>query len=258
LYNPELKAKIAELETEVEDLKDSIPALEKTIKDSENSIAQANNSLSNKDISQDQVNEISGQILNYRKIRTEAQNEKSQKEYQLEQKQEQLEDYKEEIENYYQVEELYKAYLIDGKIRELKCSLTDKRITIEEDYKDADIELEKYFNIPLSCIERFYTEGDNPTEIPFQKGEVLYSPSDNIYLKVFCLDLEDSSLYATPAGDRLYWNKSVYLNPSALNYWFDFLDTEGELKQFSVRAIGARTKAINENTIKSIYFREVP
>ena len=50
----------------------------------------------------------------------------------------------------------------------------------------------------------------------------------------------------------------VYEYPETLNFWFDFLDAEGELQQFNVKSVGARSKAVNETTIKSIYFRETP
>jgi hypothetical protein len=50
----------------------------------------------------------------------------------------------------------------------------------------------------------------------------------------------------------------VYLNPSNLYFWFDFLDTEGELGKYSVNKIGSRSKVINEPAIKSIYYKETP
>lgn len=55
-----------------------------------------------------------------------------------------------------------------------------------------------------------------------------------------------------------YWNKDVYLNPSNLYFWFDFLDTEGELGKYSANKIGSRSKVINEPAIKSIYYKETP
>lgn len=58
--------------------------------------------------------------------------------------------------------------------------------------------------------------------------------------------------------DQLYWNKSILDSPTSLNFWFDFLDTEGELSQFAVKNVGIRTKAVNDNLVKSIYYREVP
>lgn len=59
-------------------------------------------------------------------------------------------------------------------------------------------------------------------------------------------------------GDRKSWNKNVYESPEVLNFWFDFLDVEGELSQYSVKNVGPRTKAINDTNVKSIYFRETP
>lgn len=59
-------------------------------------------------------------------------------------------------------------------------------------------------------------------------------------------------------GSKQYWNKNVYERPEALNFWFDFLDTEGELSQFNVKAIGHRVKTINDTDIKAIYFKGTP
>lgn len=59
-------------------------------------------------------------------------------------------------------------------------------------------------------------------------------------------------------GNNICWNKNVYERPETLNFWFDFLDTEGELSQFSVKTIGSRPKTVNDTNIKSIYFKETP
>jgi hypothetical protein len=48
-------------------------------------------------------------------------------------------------------------------------------------------------------------------------------------------------------------------NPENLLFWFDFLDAEGsDIAKYSVPAIGARTKALNDKDVKSIYYREIP
>lgn len=57
---------------------------------------------------------------------------------------------------------------------------------------------------------------------------------------------------------RQYWNKAIWESPETLNFWFDFMDTDGTLSQFNVKNVGRRTKAINDTAIKSIYFREIP
>ena len=55
-----------------------------------------------------------------------------------------------------------------------------------------------------------------------------------------------------------YWNKQIHLDPNTLNFWFDFLDTEGDLGNYSIKKVGARSKVVNESAVKSIYFRETP
>ena len=69
---------------------------------------------------------------------------------------------------------------------------------------------------------------------------------------------EVKSNYYDSTHKHKYWNKNVYEHPEVLNFWFDFLDTEGELSQFSVKAIGCRPKAINDTNIKAIYFKDTP
>ena len=63
-----------------------------------------------------------------------------------------------------------------------------------------------------------------------------------------------------PFGDKnQYWNKNVFDSPSSLNFWIDFLDADSsELGYFSTRSVGDRVKAVNDNSITSIYHREVP
>ena len=55
-----------------------------------------------------------------------------------------------------------------------------------------------------------------------------------------------------------YWRYDLLANPESLIFWFDFLDTEGELENYSVPRIGDRPKAVNDNDVKAIYFRETP
>lgn len=69
---------------------------------------------------------------------------------------------------------------------------------------------------------------------------------------------EDKDNFYPEDHQHAFWNKNVYEHPELLNFWFDFLDTEGELSQFSVKNVGVRANPINDNNVKSIYFRETP
>lgn len=64
--------------------------------------------------------------------------------------------------------------------------------------------------------------------------------------------------YCASKNSKMYWLRNVYEHPELLNFWFDFLDTEGELQQFNVKNVGSRSKVVNETSINSIYFRETP
>ena len=54
------------------------------------------------------------------------------------------------------------------------------------------------------------------------------------------------------------WHENVYEHPELLNFWFDLLDTQGEIRKYGVRVVGDRTKTVNKDSIKSIYFRDIP
>lgn len=55
-----------------------------------------------------------------------------------------------------------------------------------------------------------------------------------------------------------YWNRNLLYNPELLNFWFDFLSTDGELGKYSIKAIGDRPKAVNDQDVNSIYYRTTP
>jgi hypothetical protein len=69
---------------------------------------------------------------------------------------------------------------------------------------------------------------------------------------------ENGEVVSNYEGSKRWWNRDVFESPETINFWFDFLDTPGELQQFNVQTVGARSKAINDTAIKSIYFRETP
>jgi len=71
---------------------------------------------------------------------------------------------------------------------------------------------------------------------------------------------DDNEMYFLDTNDETkYWNRNVFNDPSALLFWFDFFDgKETELSRFSVAAIGDRTKVVNEDNVRAIYYGEIP
>ena len=56
------------------------------------------------------------------------------------------------------------------------------------------------------------------------------------------------------------WRVDILEAPENLDFWFDFLeaDESTDLVKYSVPAIGDRSKSVNDNMVKAIYFRETP
>lgn len=81
-------------------------------------------------------------------------------------------------------------------------------------------------------------------------------------LKAQLNDLKDQREWLTTYydTDELFgWNKTVYEAPSNLLFWFDFLDTrQSVLADYSVSAIGIRSKVANDNNVKAIYYGDTP
>lgn len=88
--------------------------------------------------------------------------------------------------------------------------------------------------------------------------EQYYTDMEGFWRQLYDPSLPNEDYYSDSASDYLYWNKAVYNAPETLNFWFDFLDSGGELMQYNAHSIGSRPKPVNETTIKSIYFRETP
>lgn len=58
--------------------------------------------------------------------------------------------------------------------------------------------------------------------------------------------------------DYSFYNPDVFNNPSNLNYWLDFIDSNSELGEYSISAIGRRSIVINDSNIKSVYNNTIP
>lgn len=87
----------------------------------------------------------------------------------------------------------------------------------------------------------------------------LYNPSPSVW------DIEQYGEYygengLDDQGNDKYWNKKIHTDPNSLNFWFDMLDVgDGAgLSKYAVNKIGDRTKIDNNNSVKSIYFKETP
>lgn len=113
---------------------------------------------------------------------------------------------------------------------------------------------------------------DDDFEVTLAKNNFDYYPTGQTGYEQYYIDLEgfwrqlykpeledgDEEEFYTTEEENAGWARAVYEAPETLDFWFDFLDQGGELEQFSIFMIGDRPKAVNESSVKSIYFRETP
>lgn len=102
------------------------------------------------------------------------------------------------------------------------------------------------------------------TDYPFYKmnefNEYEKDANDNFIL--------DNEKWQKWEGNQ-YWNpdiircdvkpsKITILNPGALFFWLEFIDTQSALGKFKPAIIGRRPKVVNDNEVKAIYYRDTP
>ena len=72
------------------------------------------------------------------------------------------------------------------------------------------------------------------------------------------LPKEPSWLQYKKVEENFGWSYAYLNDPASLVFWFDFLDTTGELGQFSVPMIGPRPKTKTDKDVKSIDYLKTP
>lgn len=68
----------------------------------------------------------------------------------------------------------------------------------------------------------------------------------------------DDYEYFSKNSSMPFWNTAIHYDPNSIIFWFDFLDTQGEVSKYSVREIGDRTKVAKESSVTSVYYKETP
>lgn len=54
------------------------------------------------------------------------------------------------------------------------------------------------------------------------------------------------------------WSKLIHTDPGSFKFWFELLDTQGDLSAYNIEKIGLRSKVETDSSIKSIYYVETP
>ena len=120
------------------------------------------------------------------------------------------------------------------------------------DGENLDSVIQDYFNAITQLNDRINT---NKNKLETSQ-ERLYSLQDKIQSHEY--QIKNYYYGENDPKEKLYWNKTVFEHPEALNFWMEFLDTTGDMEKYSVKAIGSRPKTVNETSLNGIYFRETP
>lgn len=115
----------------------------------------------------------------------------------------------------------------------------------------------KYAHILNDFTSRVATVNQDMYPTGMTGYEQYYIDLQSFWRELYNPEEQNEDFY-TVNEENKFWNKNVFEAPEKLNFWFDFLDTQGELSNFNVKNIGFRSKPINDTNIKSIYFRETP
>lgn len=102
---------------------------------------------------------------------------------------------------------------------------------------------------------------NNNPSFPFGKTgyEQYYEDILGFWRQLYNPKSDDNEVYILDNDNGKFWNRNVFQDPSALLFWFDFLDGRTtDLGKYSVKAIGDRTKVVNDDKIKAIYYGEIP
>lgn len=164
--------------------------------------------------------------------------------------------------------------IFDLRETEIKQKASAQAITNEEFIKNIEIEIKNNKTDKDAYKQRLQLA--LKTAIKNRKSLIGFSSPSNLVIRTASdaltdvseefilekLDSEEGRKDIVEYFQKTYnddgWNKNVEQAPETLNFWFDFMNVDGELGQYSVKIIGSRPKAINNDKISAIYFQETP
>lgn len=157
-------------------------------------------------------------------------------------------------------------YYCDGKLQENGYAFTSDQYDWRELIYRMAIDFYRHNEEPSYLLE---LEARNPQFLNGKTGyEQYYADLEAFWRQLYNpaptkQEIKDyGEFYSKEGSDGKgtdkYWNKNIHKDPTSFNFWFDFIDTQGELNNFSVKKIGTRSKVINEKAVKAIYYKETP
>ena len=149
-------------------------------------------------------------------------------------------------------EEIYKGEELQTTIN-VDCKPKDGIEDFKYEYHSYYHETEVKEITTTDWREELYFSGINTSRFG-NDSNYYYTELENEWTKLFDYDRKDE------AGNNLSptWKDSVINNPSGLDYFLDFIDSNAKVSEFSISNIGRRTHIVSDDSINCIFEPEIP
>ena len=123
------------------------------------------------------------------------------------------------------------------------------------DYQRVGVQKNDFYKEPDKYFKIVYC-GDGEEYDPERQ---YYTRYEEDYVKEQYHKLSNGEPDENNPNSLFGWSKSILENPAGITFWFDFLDVnDAKLSAYNVRNIGDRIKAVKDDDVGSIYYRETP
>ena len=86
----------------------------------------------------------------------------------------------------------------------------------------------------------------------------LFDPQNETWHEEWNNQIDSANLNKEKIDTWDGWNPAIYIDPSLITYWLDFIDVDQLVSKYSVNKIGRRTKALTKTNMSLLYKLNVP
>ena len=152
----------------------------------------------------------------------------------------------------------------EGKIYFTNSYALSKGLDIKNsyDYRELIYQMAMDYN-KYGQEENFISQLIINNSYKYPTGKTGYEPYYQELLgfwrQLYNPEIENEDYYNADENETYkYWNKSAIQNPGSLYFWFEIIDTGGELSELNIEKIGRRSLVKNEKTVITIGMKDTP
>lgn len=144
----------------------------------------------------------------------------------------------------------YKIWIVDWRELIYQMALDYRRLNHDNDYEFQLHYWNPWLLTQKTGFEQYYVDMEG-----FWRQIYSLKLTNTMHPYWSIQDLLASANISAEAGE---WAEEVETNPEMLNFWIDFLDTEGDMGKYGVDVIGDRAQIVNDDSIKAVWFKDTP